>query len=458
MKRLRNKILPAGPALPAGPVRLPDAVARAWPKAAGVGLRSTHALPRAGRARKPCAVASARGLVPLLVALALLLPVSALFPPPAAAGPEGDRAPLAAGWTREKVARIPAPAARNPRPLPQGPGAEAFLLPGRRAAWSVLPPLAQVAAVAVPWRSAWQVRCPVLPVAHPCAPARAPARSRVGGRDLVVRGRVEQVDVTQLGLVPFLAVPLLPGAGGGPLLDAGEQLYGFEIPGGSELLDSDGRPLRWAFGPSLRQGQQAAFPQVAGRPSGVPPLGVAPAGGLGRTAPVLAYRDLARKYAARFGLEERLLLAIIHAESQGRPSLVSSRNAVGLMQVKPHLAGTDVVGLCASPLVATREGLLDPDLNVRAGAAYLRLLATRYFGRVEDPRLRHLCVIAAFNAGPGCFLSSFGPGTAAALAHINGLTPEALYEEIVARLSCSGTGRYLARVLALERLYAQLGY
>ena len=64
---------------------------------------------------------------------------------------------------------------------------------------------------------------------------------------------------------------------------------------------------------------------------------------LGRLNPALGLPERERiaaavvKYSAKYGLESALVLAIITAESSARPWVRSSKGAVGLMQVMPHV-------------------------------------------------------------------------------------------------------------------------
>src|SRR5262249_29515238 len=71
-------------------------------------------------------------------------------------------------------------------------------------------------------------------------------------------------------------------------------------------------------------------------------------------------RELVRSLAPGFGVDPRLALAIISAESAFNPMAVSPKNAQGLMQLIPD--------------TATRFGvrkILDPAENIRGGLSYL---------------------------------------------------------------------------------------
>lgn len=93
-----------------------------------------------------------------------------------------------------------------------------------------------------------------------------------------------------------------------------------------------------------------------------------------------------REAAKRFAIPERLLRAVMHVESVGDVHAVSSKGAMGLMQIMP----------ATWEELRTRYRLGDdpyqPRDNIFAGAAYLREMLDR-FGRNG--------FLAAYNAGPG---------------------------------------------------------
>lgn len=95
------------------------------------------------------------------------------------------------------------------------------------------------------------------------------------------------------------------------------------------------------------------------------------------------YADFIRAAAERYGLDPRLLEALVQVESAGRADAVSSAGAAGLTQLMP--------GTAADLGVKDR---FDPAENLMGGAAYLAAQIRRF----QDLRL----ALAAFNAGPGC--------------------------------------------------------
>ncbi len=108
--------------------------------------------------------------------------------------------------------------------------------------------------------------------------------------------------------------------------------------------------------------------------------------GRGGKAVVSAPRDikaLVEKLAPKFGLDPRLVLAVISVESSFMTHAVSSAKTQGLMQL--------------IPATAARFGVRDPfnpEDNLRGGMAYLQWLLKRFKGSVA-------LALAGYNAGEG---------------------------------------------------------
>ena len=96
-----------------------------------------------------------------------------------------------------------------------------------------------------------------------------------------------------------------------------------------------------------------------------------------------AYSSEIRDAAGRFGVDEYIVRAIIHAESAYRPNAISHAGAQGLMQL--------------IPATASRFGVsdpFDPAQNISGGVKYLAWLMKRYSSNLT-------LVAAAYNAGEG---------------------------------------------------------
>ncbi|MBG7618631.1 lytic transglycosylase domain-containing protein [Herbaspirillum sp. AP02] len=113
---------------------------------------------------------------------------------------------------------------------------------------------------------------------------------------------------------------------------------------------------------------------------------------------MLAHRD-ARKYdsllseaAGEFGLDAALLKAVMTAESGFNAGAVSSKGAIGLMQIMPDTA--ERYGLQGDRRKSLHQKLVDPKINIRLAARYLRDLMGMFPQHVE-------LAIASYNAGEG---------------------------------------------------------
>lgn len=116
--------------------------------------------------------------------------------------------------------------------------------------------------------------------------------------------------------------------------------------------------------------------------------------------------DIVATESATNRLHPELLYSVIAAESNFNPKALSSKGAIGLMQLMPETAAE----LEVDPH--------DPAENVQGGAQYLRFLLNKYAGS-KDQLVR---AIAAYNAGP------------AAVDRYDGIPPYAETQNFVSRV------------------------
>lgn len=104
------------------------------------------------------------------------------------------------------------------------------------------------------------------------------------------------------------------------------------------------------------------------------------------------YEALIKKNAEAYQLDPYLVLSIMRCESSFQEDAVSSRGAIGLMQVMPDTGAWIAHKLAEEPF--HEEILYDADTNIRYGCWYLGFL---------ENRLNHvrINIIAAYNAGHG---------------------------------------------------------
>jgi soluble lytic murein transglycosylase-like protein len=93
------------------------------------------------------------------------------------------------------------------------------------------------------------------------------------------------------------------------------------------------------------------------------------------------YDQIIATCASKYGVNQSLIKAVIHAESGYNPNAVSSKGASGLMQLMPGTARSLKV-----------SNSFDPQDNVEGGVKYLRFLLDTFRGDVS-------LAVAAYNAG-----------------------------------------------------------
>ena len=155
---------------------------------------------------------------------------------------------------------------------------------------------------------------------------------------------------------------------------------------------------------------------------------------LWRMAYPTGYMPQIRRYAAPH-VAPFLVAGIIREESLYNPKALSPVGAMGLMQLMPETANRIARRLGLVPV--DREDLLQGEMNVRLGVAYVGQLLRDYQGNL-------IRAIAAYNAGPAAvkrWIAKFGNRDP---------------DEFVELISYRETRRYVKRVLTSYRIYQAL--
>jgi soluble lytic murein transglycosylase len=106
----------------------------------------------------------------------------------------------------------------------------------------------------------------------------------------------------------------------------------------------------------------------------------------------ISYSEYVYKYSKEYDVDPLLVFAIIKAESNFNPNVVSSSNAIGLMQLMDSTAEELATKLDIT--FAEKSSLYNPELNIRLGTKYFSNLAKEYDGNIA-------LALTAYNAGIG---------------------------------------------------------
>lgn len=148
-----------------------------------------------------------------------------------------------------------------------------------------------------------------------------------------------------------------------------------------------------------------------------------------------AFRDLIERHCKSPGIEPDLLQALMREESALDPRALSWAGALGLTQLMPYTA--KAVGRRIGLKHLTTQQILDPDINIRIGSAYLGELVKRFDGVYEY-------ALAGYNAGGG------------AVSRWRRERPDLELDEWVEEIPIAETRGYVKRVLRSYNTYQLL--
>lgn len=121
---------------------------------------------------------------------------------------------------------------------------------------------------------------------------------------------------------------------------------------------------------------------------------------IGRLIHPIHYEEDIRISAAHFSIDPMLIAAIIRTESKFNPDLISSKNAMGLMQIMPETA--DWIIEQGGYHLQMREHVMRPEVNIEMGTWYVHWLQSRFKGQMsyrQSEKDLIAVIAAAYNAG-----------------------------------------------------------
>ncbi|ATM86078.1 transglycosylase SLT domain-containing protein [Yersinia massiliensis] len=160
----------------------------------------------------------------------------------------------------------------------------------------------------------------------------------------------------------------------------------------------------------------------------------------------VAYSDVIKQAASHYGVDETLIKAIIQVESGYNPDVVSTSNAVGLMQIKASTAGRDAYRMKGRNGQPSSGELKDPVKNIDIGAAYINILQNQQLAGINDPQTLRYATIVSYANGAGAMLRTFSSDKRLAVNKINSLSPNEFYQHIQKKHPAAQAPRYLWKV------------
>ena len=168
------------------------------------------------------------------------------------------------------------------------------------------------------------------------------------------------------------------------------------------------------------------------------------------------FKDMISKHSSVYSVDEPLVYAIMEQESAFNPQAQSWVPAYGLMQLVPKSGGRDAYRFVHNTdAIPSADFLFNPDNNIQLGTGYLKLLMSTTFKKVEDPRCRMLCAIAAYNTGAGNVSRAINGTTniSKAIPSINKMSYDQLFNHLKNYLPHDETKDYIRKVTSKMQKY-----
>ncbi len=147
------------------------------------------------------------------------------------------------------------------------------------------------------------------------------------------------------------------------------------------------------------------------------------------------YSEYVYKYSKEYEVDPLLVFAIIKAESNFNPNVVSSSNAIGLMQLMDTTA--EEIANKLNILYVKKTSLYNPELNIQLGTKYFSNLMKEYEGN-------YLLALTAYNAGIGNVKKWIDQGT---------INPDA---SDIENIPFKETNSYVRKIVRDYKIYKEL--
>lgn len=160
----------------------------------------------------------------------------------------------------------------------------------------------------------------------------------------------------------------------------------------------------------------------------------------------MQWMPITEKAGAAWGVDPKLITAMIAVESGGNPALVSKSNAVGLMQLKASTAGREVYQRMGWKGEPTTSELKNPERNISMGAAYLSILEHGPLAGITNPQVMQYALVVSYVNGAGALLRTFSSDRKKAINEINDLSANEFFDHIVENHPAPQAPRYIWKV------------
>jgi soluble lytic murein transglycosylase len=147
------------------------------------------------------------------------------------------------------------------------------------------------------------------------------------------------------------------------------------------------------------------------------------------------FADEINEAAAKYGLDSRLVRAVIYEESKFRPGAVGRDGEIGLMQVMPNRAAVDWAK--AHNVPCPEAGVLfSPRINLEIGCWYL----SDGLRRFRDYKAAAELALARYNAG---------------LSRVNKWKPKEKDGAVIDNITIASTRKYVKNIMNRYRRYCR---